>query len=211
MQEITLPAGTLGRILIADNQLLLAEALARILEATGKFVTSIVGDFATALDQLALETTDILLISIKLPGFLGIGSLEQALAARKEAKVVLIGSAIEPPLAKAALAAGVHGIVEKDMPIDALSSALDLIRSGQVFATVRIPPAGSRIPAQSDLTEVELSVLRKTAEGMTNKEISDNLVLPETTIKMHLRAINRKLGSRNRAHAVTVGRELGLI
>ena len=62
MQEITLPAGTLGRILIADNQLLVAEALARILEATGKFVNSIVGDFATALDQLALETTDILLI-----------------------------------------------------------------------------------------------------------------------------------------------------
>ena len=46
---------------------------------------------------------------------------------------------------------------------------------------------------------------------MTNKEISDNLVLPETTIKMHLRAINRKLGRKNRAHAVTVGRELGLI
>ena len=62
MQEITLPAGTLGRILIADNQLLVAEALARILEATGKFVNSIVGDFATALDQLALETSDILLI-----------------------------------------------------------------------------------------------------------------------------------------------------
>lgn len=211
MQEITLPASTLGRILIADNQLLLAEALARILEASGKFVTSIASDFATALDQLALETVDILLISIKLPGFLGIGSLEQALGTRKEAKVVLIGSAIEPPLAKAALAAGVHGIVEKDMPIDALSSALELIRSGQVFAPVRIPPAGSRKPAQSDLTEVEMSVLRKTAEGMTNKEISDNLVLPETTIKMHLRTINRKLGSKNRAHAVTVGRELGLI
>jgi len=75
MQEITLPAGTLGRILIADNQLLLAEALARILEASGKFVTSIVGDFATALDQLALETVDILLISIKLPGFLGMSDV----------------------------------------------------------------------------------------------------------------------------------------
>ena len=211
MEDTSFGAGTRTRVMIADDQLLLAEAVARILEDSGKYAFTIVADFQTAVEKLRNGCADIALLDSSLPGFQGIESLKLALTSADDTKVILLGGRIEPPLVKAALEAGAHGIIEKEMPVQALSAALDLIQAGQIFAPARVPENGHRRAKGKDLSDIELSVLRKTAEGYKNKEIAEELVLPETSIKMHLRTINRKLGSRNRAHAVTVGRELGLI
>ncbi len=61
------------------------------------------------------------------------------------------------------------------------------------------------------LTVKELYVLRRAANGMTNKEIARDMGATEVIVKMHMRAICKKLGARNRAHAAIISRERSLL
>jgi two-component system nitrate/nitrite response regulator NarP len=63
----------------------------------------------------------------------------------------------------------------------------------------------------ANLSEKELFVLRLAADGLTNKEIARDMDASEVTVKMHMRAICKKLGARNRAHAAMISRERALI
>jgi DNA-binding NarL/FixJ family response regulator len=66
-------------------------------------------------------------------------------------------------------------------------------------------------PNTESLTELELSILRFAADGMTNKEIALQIDGTEVAVKMHMRAICQKLNARNRTHAAIIARQLTLI
>lgn len=100
------------------------------------------------------------------------------------------------------------------MPLKSLVSALHFVLSGEIFLPAETPASlteGTAEPNTESLTELELSILRFAADGMTNKEIALQIDGTEVAVKMHMRAICQKLNARNRTHAAIIARQLTLI
>ena len=116
------------------------------------------------------------------------------------------------------LSVGVHGYVPKNLPLADIGHALKLIVSGEVFvpasmAEVPVTPSPSVVPIApafslaanaGDLTQRQHDVLRLLIKGMSNKEIAKALDLSPGTVKVHINAVFRALGVRNRAGAIAV-------
>jgi two-component system nitrate/nitrite response regulator NarP len=106
---------------------------------------------------------------------------------------------------------GVRGLIPKTMPLQSLVSVLRLIESGQMFVPADTMDDKQGAGDRDKLSDVELHVLRLAAAGLTNKHIANDMNQSETTIKMHMRTICKKLGARNRAHAAVIGRDMSII
>ena len=122
-----------------------------------------------------------------------------------------------------ALAAGASGFLLKDATADALFEAVRVVAGGDALLApsvtrrligefARLRPA---VPTQPDrireLTPRETEVLRLIAEGLSNAEIAARLVVSDETVKTHVSRVLTKLGLRDRAQAVVVAYESGLV
>lgn len=201
------------RILIADDHLLVSEAVSSVLRAEGRFEVKLTKDLNGALKHLAEGVFDVVLLDFRMPGMVGLDSINQVVKAANSSRVVLFTGQIEKHVVDRALEIGVRGLIPKTLPLKSLGSVIDLINSGQVFVPVGsdAPQAVSESGSVDLLSQKEHTVLRFAAEGMTNKEIARDMGTSEVTVKMHMRAICKKLGARNRAHAAILSRELALL
>ena len=122
----------------------------------------------------------------------------------------------------AALQAGASGFLLKDAPPDRLVEAVRVVHNGeallapavtrQVIEACASGPSGFTPPhGWDDLTPREAEIFRLLARGAANPDIAAQLVLGEATVKTHVQRVFRKLGLRDRAHAVIVAYESGLI
>ena len=199
-------------ILIADDHRLLVEAVASILDKSGMIVSTAFS-LQETLDKLNMTPKpDITLLDVVMPGMVGLESVKAVVEAAKPQRVILFSSTTNSNLINAALDENVLGVIPKSLPLRSLVSVLNLVASGQVFLPSEIARQALEKPSRSAaLTAPELFVLQLTAEGKINKEIAHSMNVNEATVKMHMRSLCHKIGARNRAHAVSVGRELGLI
>lgn len=200
-------------ILLADDHNLLAEAICSMINAREGYratsTDSLFGLLSILNDQ---PDPDVILLDLKMPGMVGLPSVKSVLAKAGNAKVVLFTGFVDSHFAQAAIKAGCRGLIPKTMPLKSLNSVIDLILSGQVFLPMQ--DAASTEGATSEdhgLTDKELFVLRLAADGLTNKEVARDMDVSEVTVKMHMRAICRKLNARNRAHAAVISREKSII
>lgn len=202
------------KLIIADDHLLLAQAVEAALTATNTYEVTLVETLPALLTELATSAFDAIMLDLKMPGMAGLNSVKSVLEAGQGAKVVLFTGSIDSRFLSDCVSLGVRGYIPKDMPLRSLDSALQLIQSGQTFIPVK-PEASMASNASTkdreDLNERELHILRLAADGMTNKEIARDISVTEVTVKMHMRNVCRKLGARNRAHAAIISRELMLI
>lgn len=118
---------------------------------------------------------------------------------------------------------GASGFLLKSAPRDQLVGAVRVVAGGEEHLApaitrrliedfVRRPPPGSTRPAElEDLSERELDVLELIARGRSNEEIAQELFVGESTVKTHVGRIFAKLGLRDRAQAVVIAYESGLI
>jgi two-component system nitrate/nitrite response regulator NarL len=202
-------------VLIADDHIMLAEAIAAALSAPPRQFTT---EIATTLDQTkaALKSGrsfDLVMLDIRMPGMLGLKSIDEVIAAAGNTRVVLLSGNADKVMVQSAVENGARGLIPKTMSIKSVVSVVDFILSGQVFLPAEdYQEVGS---ASRDGTPVlskrETGVLQLTSEGLTNKEIASAFGSTEVSVKMHMRAICRKLDARNRAHAVTLGKQLGIL
>lgn len=202
------------KLLIADDHKLLAEAVGSMLAAQGGFDVTTVENYHQAAAELDKDPDiDIVLLDLKMPGMVGLESVKSIVDKAKTGKVVLFTGMVDRHFLNSSLEFGVKGLIPKTMPLQSLSSVIQLIMSGQVF--VRMNDVVSNNEAQggtgADLNEKELFVLRLAADEMTNKEIARDMSCTEVTVKMRMRSICKKLGARNRAHAAMISRELSIL
>lgn len=109
------------------------------------------------------------------------------------------------------LMAGARAVISDDLSAAAFKAALTLIDAGHSFALSGGATASSDILERAaQLSERELQVLKGVCEGLQNKEIAHLVSVKEVTIKMHVRAIIRKLGAKNRTQAAMIARDLFL-
>ena len=211
------------RVLIADDQALVRGGLAMILEAQPDMdVVGMAADGVQAV-ALALELApDIVLMDVRMPEMDGVEATRRILAdPAVTTKVVMLTTFDLDEYIYAALVAGASGFLLKDTRPELLADAVRIVAGGEALLAPTVlrrlvdQHASATIPADSErlsaLTERELEVLQLIGRGSSNREISQLLWVAETTVKTHVTHIFRKLALRDRAQAVVLAYETGLV
>ncbi|PKV84017.1 response regulator transcription factor [Streptomyces sp. TLI_146] len=213
------------RALVVDDQFLVRAGLVALLRAAGIDVVGEASDGEEAVAQAARTRPDVILMDIRMPGMSGIAATERILAdAEDPAPRILILTTFDlDEYVYSALRAGASGFLLKDSGPERLLTAVAAVGGGDtLFApsvTRRLVEAFARpversphLSADLDaLTARETEVLKLTARGLSNLEISDHLFISEATVKTHLNRAMSKLDLASRAQAVVLAYESGLV
>jgi DNA-binding NarL/FixJ family response regulator len=213
------------RVLLADDQALVRGGFHSILE--GQDDMDVVGEAADgdeAVEQALALRPDVVLMDIRMPRLDGIEATRRLLAQRPEGTRVLILTTFDhDEYVYEALRAGASGFLLKSAPPRELAAAVRTVAGGQALLApeitrrmieeyIRRPAPGAGPPAAlAELTPRELEVLQLIAEGLSNAEIAGRLFLSEPTVKSHVGRIFAKLDLRDRAQAVILAYESGLV
>jgi DNA-binding NarL/FixJ family response regulator len=220
------PAVRTTTVVIADDQALLRAGFRVIIDAEPDL--RVVGEAAdgwAAIDVVRRRRPDVVLMDIRMPGLDGLRAAETILGdAELTAAVVMLTTFDVQQYVYEALRLGASGFLLKDAPSDRLLDAIRVAAAGDALLAPAITrrlveqfavaarPANAGPPKRlTDLTARELEVLRLIARGHSNAEIAGELVLGENTVKTHVSRVFAKLGLRDRAQAVVVAYETGLV
>ena len=211
-------------VLICDDEALVREGFRLILGAQSEI--EVVGEAANgrdAIEQVALRKPDVVLMDIRMPGLDGIEATRRILAREWAPQIVILTTFDLDEYVYKALSAGASGFLLKNAPPAELADAVRTVARGEALLAPEIvrrlverfvsqPPPIEGAPAElSELTERELEVLRLIAQGRSNTAIAEELVLSGATVKTHVNRIFGKLGLRERAQAVVLAYESGLV
>jgi DNA-binding NarL/FixJ family response regulator len=227
---MTAPEGAGGvttRCLIADDQAMVREGFAAVLTAQpGMAVVGQAADGAGAVSQTRRLEPDVVLMDVRMPVMDGLEATRQILGSAsgpRRPRVLMLTTFDLDDYVYEALRAGASGFLLKDATAAELVHAVRVVAAGEALLApsvtrrliadfARRPSGGPRLPATlSALTSRETEVLRLIARGLSNTEISDTLVIAEQTTKTHVGRILAKLGLRDRAQAVVLAYESGLV
>jgi DNA-binding NarL/FixJ family response regulator len=168
---------------------------------------------------------DVALLDIRMPELDGLKAAEQILSDPELDTAVLMLTTFDlDEYIYEALRIGASGFLLKDAPADRLLDAVRVAAAGEAllapsitrrliakFARAARPESDSVPPALAELTSRELEVMQLLGRGLSNSEIAAELVLGENTVKTHVGHVLGKLGLRDRAQAVVVAYETGLV
>jgi DNA-binding NarL/FixJ family response regulator len=213
-------------VVIADDQALLRAGFRVIIDAEPDLrVVGEASDGWAAIDVVRRRRPDVVLMDIRMPGLDGLRAAETILGdAELTAAVVMLTTFDIERYVYDALRLGASGFLLKDAPADRLLDAIRVAAAGDALLapaitrrlverfTAAARPLDAAPPERlADLTARELEVLKLIARGRSNAEIASELVLGENTIKTHVGRVFAKLGLRDRAQAVVVAYETGLV
>ncbi|WP_433943787.1 response regulator [Paenibacillus sp. SN-8-1] len=211
------------RILIVDDQRLMREGLATLIGLESDI--EVVGTAVDGIDAYtkALEwRPEVILMDIRMPGMDGVEGSELILKHLPETKILILTTFDDAELILRVLDTGVHGYLLKDMPSEAIVSAVHTVYNGGTVLQPDITAtllkelrnlSDSNQPGASHplslnepqglllLTDREREVLAVLGQGLNNKEIADLLHITEGTVKNHVSNLISKLGMRDRTQA----------
>ncbi|MEU8914365.1 response regulator transcription factor [Streptomyces nigrescens] len=214
------------RVLIADDQMMVRQGFTVLLNAEPDI--EVVGqavDGLDALTQVAELAPDVVLMDVRMPRLGGIEATRRLTEpAGATVKVLVLTTFDLDEYVYEALRAGASGCLLKDASAEELAHAVRVVAAGEALLapnlTKRLIAEFSRVTSSpraplkdrvGDLTERETEVLSLIAQGLTNGEIAQRLVLAEQTVKSHVGRILGKLGLRDRTQAAVFAYETGLI
>jgi len=154
------------------------------------------------------------LLDLRMPVLDGVGAIRKLRAAGVAARILVVTTYDTDADVLPAIEAGATGYVLKDAPRDELLRAVRAAARGEaVLAPAVVDVLMSRVrgPAQEPLTPREVEVLRLVARGTSNRDAAAALFVSEATVKTHLLHIYAKLGVNDRAAAVALAVERGLV
>ncbi|MNS55424.1 Transcriptional regulatory protein DegU [compost metagenome] len=210
------------RILIVDDQRLMREGLATLIGLEPDI--EVVGTAVDGIDAYskALELRpEVILMDIRMPGMDGVEGAELILKHLPETKILILTTFDDAELILRVLDTGVHGYLLKDMPSEAIVSAVQTVYNGGTVLQPNItalllkelktlsesnqrethPLSLNEPQGLMLLTEREREVLAVLGQGLNNKEIADLLHITEGTVKNHVSNLIAKLGMRDRTQA----------
>ncbi|MET9671908.1 response regulator transcription factor [Streptomyces sp. NPDC006482] len=214
------------KVLIVDDQMMVREGFSVLLGAMPDM--EVVGEAVNgreAIAQVAALRPDVVLMDIRMPELNGIEATREIVAADADAKVLVLTTFDLDEYVYQALRAGASGFLLKDASARQLAEGVRVVAAGEALLAPTVtrrlitefakapgdsprPPAMARI---GELTERETEVLVLIAQGLSNVEIAEHLVVAESTIKTHVSRILVKLGLRDRTQAAVFAYEAGLV
>ncbi len=212
------------RVLLADDQQLIRDGIESLLNLQpGIDVIGTAENGADACEKAASLLPDLILMDIRMPGMDGIEATGQIAASHPNVRILMLTTFDDEDYIVRALRAGACGYLLKNLPAADLAQAIKLANAGifQLAPSIagklvgnfnQIQPLAEPSPAiEIDLTKRELEVLKCLAEGDTNREIADKLVISMGTVKSHVSNILGRLELRDRIQAAIYAREHGII
>jgi DNA-binding NarL/FixJ family response regulator len=215
------------RVLLVDDQQLVRTGFRMILDGEGDI--EVVGEAADGREGVAearRTRPDVVVMDIRMPVLDGIEATRQLVrdGASPASRVLVLTTFDADENVVEALRAGASGFLLKDVtPVDFVAAIRTVARGDALLAPAvtrrlldryadRLPPVNpERDRRLRDLTEREVEVLTLIARGLSNREIADRLVLAEPTVKTHVSHVLDKLELRDRAQAVVLAYEAGLV
>ena len=210
------------RVLLADDHTLFRRGIRTILEQTPN--VEVVGEAVSGEEAVALAqelVPDVILMDIKMSRLTGIEATRRIKQENPHIGVILVTMYDDPESAFAGMRAGARGYVLKEAEPEELVRAVDAAQRGEVMLCPIIakkvlehfgsePRMQQGLPYEQ-LTQRELQVLQLAADGLSNKEIGQGLVISEKTVKNHIANIFSKLNVNDRTQAILYALRQGLV
>jgi len=226
------------RVLAVEDHPVMRLGVRALLEREGLLVAGITSTCAEAVDLIAEDEPDVVLLDLGLPDASGPEAVTRIREVSSSLPIIAFSVERAPEVIRAVLRAGANGYVSKDAPSSQVIAALEAAVQGltalgpaearALSRTVEPIPGvegavetadvevdesepGAAVPVREPLTPRELELLRYLAEGYTNKEIARAMVLAEDTVKKGVQTLIAKLGATDRTHAVVLALRRHLI
>jgi len=207
------------RVLLVDDHPVFRTGLRRVLEATGRY--EIVGEAGNAHEAIrAAEETrpGLILLDVQLPGITGLRITRILRRKQTRARIVVVSVHMDDDRIIEAVRAGAVAFLQKDIGADAFLGALSRVCAGEnllrsemlarpelarrLRAELRLPNEVGTGDGPMPLSTRELAVLDCVAQGLSNREIADELFVSEQTVKNHMTSVLRKLNATDRVGAI---------
>jgi DNA-binding NarL/FixJ family response regulator len=211
------------RILVADDETIVRQAFANLLAIQdGLEVVADATDGAEAVRLAATHRPDVALLDIRMPRMDGIEAARRILATSQATKALMLTTFDLDEYVYRALSVGASGFLLKDTTAEELTNAVRVVARGDALLAPAITKrliaefakqhrARAEPSALGQLTPRETEVLTLIARGLSNTELAKYLVVSEHTVRTHIGHLFAKLGLRDRAQAVIVAYEAGLV
>ena len=209
------------RVLLADDQRVVREGLGTLISLLeGIELVGTAADGEEAITLAARHDPDVVLMDLRMPRVDGIEAIRRLAALGDRPRAIALTTYADDASVLGALRAGARGFLTKDAGAEEIRAAVEAVARGEAALDPSVQHhvvaalAGGSAPPPSelpnDLTAREAEVLGLIAEGLTNAEIADRLVVSAATVKTHVNHIFAKAGVRDRAQAVVYAYSHGL-
>jgi len=204
------------RLFVIDDHPVVREGLVAALEDDPGFqVVGAAGSFEEGLPLIDTNRPEVILLDLELPGTGGLQAIPRLVEAYPGSRILIFTAYDTDERVLGAIRSGARGYLLKGAPIQEIARAIRAVHAGESYLQPRI---ASKVLAELDphkrttaLSYRQREVLQLVAEGQTNRQIALALGITERTVKFHVTTIMKKLGADNRAHAVALAAERGLL
>jgi NarL family two-component system response regulator LiaR len=208
------------RVMIVDDHVIVREGLRALLTKSEDL--EVVGEASNgqeAIQQIESTKPDVVLMDLVMPEMDGIEAIERITAENENIRILVITTYSGDDLVFPAIKAGAHGYLLKDSGSERLVEAIRQVYQGEPFLhpdiarklMEEVHPSKPDRGAADPLTARELEVLSLLARGMSNQEISEQLLITEITVRSHTSHILDKLHLANRVQATLYALREGMV
>jgi two-component system, NarL family, nitrate/nitrite response regulator NarL len=207
------------RLVLCDDNRILCEALASILEANDHQVLAIATSVTDGVTAVAAHRPDACLLDVRFPDGSGLDAAREIRRCNPDTKILVLSCLSDPAVQLEAKKIGVAGFLRKDLKADTIVAALDMIDaggtafgpeySGQANWRMAAPPRDGLLDA---LTPRETQVLRRIVAGQGTEQMAREMDVATSTLRSYIKNILAKLGAHSRLQAAAIAsREPGLV
>jgi two-component system, NarL family, nitrate/nitrite response regulator NarL len=204
------------RLVLCDDNRILCEAFASILQARGHRVLAIATSAADAITATVTHRPDACLLDLRFPDGGGLDAARAIRRSRPDTKILVLSCVADPAAVSEAKKIGVVGFLRKDRRADTIIDALDVVGeggtafglrySGQVSRRMAAPP---REDLLGTLTPRETQVLRRIVAGQSTGQMAREMDLATSTLRSYVKSILAKLGAHSRLEAAAIATRAG--
>jgi DNA-binding NarL/FixJ family response regulator len=200
------------RVFSVDDHALLREGIAAVITNEPDMV--LVAQASTgreAVQRYQQHRPDVTLMDLRLPDMSGIDAMIAIRTGSPDARIIILTTFEGDVEMQRALEAGARGYLLKSMPPRDIVAAIRQVHAGRKSIPAEVASQLAEHLGEETLTAREIDVLSRVAGGNRNRDIAEQLVISEETVKVHMKHIMEKLGASDRTEAVAIALRRGII